>query len=82
MEQADCLASLQAGDAAYVTGIDAACGLHRRLEDIGFTQGARVRCLFAAPCGEPKAYLVRGAVMALRLEDARRVRVKTEGVCD
>lgn len=77
MERANRLSTLRAGDAAYVTGIDAACNMFRRLEDIGFTRGARVCCLFAAPGGEPKAYLVRGAVMALRYEDARFVRVRS-----
>ena len=34
-----------------------------------------MRCLFAAPSGEPRAYRIRGAVIALRREDAALVRV-------
>ncbi len=76
MAWANNLAALGPGDAAYVTGIDTGHDMHKRLEDIGFTQGAFIRCLFAAPSGEPRAYLVRGAVMALRSADAALVRVE------
>ena len=43
--------------------------------DLGLTHGARVRCLFAAPGGDPRAYRIRGAVIALRSEDAGLVRL-------
>ena len=48
----------------------------RRLMDLGFTPGARVMCLFAAPSGDPRAYMVRGSVIALRREDAARMVLK------
>ena len=50
-----------------------------RLEQLGFTKGSRVIPLAAAPLGgEPRAYWVRGCVMALRHRDARRVGVEEE----
>ena len=52
-----------------------------RLMDLGLTRGARVRCLFAAPSGEPRAYLIRGAVIALRREDAALVCASAREVC-
>lgn len=45
----------------------------RRLLDLGFTPGAVVTCLFSAPSGDPRAYMVRGSVIALRREDAARM---------
>ncbi len=45
----------------------------RRLLDIGLTPGASATCLYGAPSGNPKAYLIRGAVIALRNEDALMV---------
>ena len=42
---------------------------------LALTHGARVRCLFAAPGGDPRAYRIRGAVIALRSEDAGLVRL-------
>ena len=47
--------------------------VRRRLMDLGLTPGARVACLFSAPSGDPRAYMVRGSVIALRREDAAGV---------
>jgi len=47
----------------------------RRLMDLGFVPGTRVRVLRTSPLGDPRAYLVRGAVIALRREDAARILV-------
>ena len=69
------LSDLPAGRSADVAQMDAPGPMGRRLLDIGFTEGTRVQCLYAAPSGEPRAYLVRGAVIALRREDAARVRL-------
>lgn len=47
--------------------------MKRRLMDLGFTIGTTVTCVL---CGSGiKAYLVRGAVIALRNEDADKVPV-------
>ena len=47
--------------------------LSQRLEDLGLTVGASVLPLHRSPAGSPTAYLVRGAVIALRREDAARI---------
>ena len=46
--------------------------MRRRL--IGFTEGAEIECVLAAPGGGIKAYLVRGSVIALREGDARLIK--------
>ncbi len=56
------IASLYAGDA-----------MRRRLLDMGLTPGACATCLYEAPSGDPKAYFIRGAVVALRNEDASTI---------
>lgn len=48
--------------------------MRRRLMDIGFTEGAEIECVLAAPGGGIKAYLVRGSVIALREGDARLIK--------
>ncbi len=45
------------------------------LLDLGFTQGAVVECLFVSPMGDPIAYRVRGAAVALRREQSGKVLV-------
>ena len=44
--------------------------MRRRLHDIGLTPGTRVKCLQKSPLGDPVAFLIRGAVIALREEDS------------
>ncbi len=52
-------------------------GLHRRrLLDLGFTPGARVRVYARAMFGDPRAYWIRGTRIALREEQAARIWVR------
>ena len=70
------LCDMSTGQRARVVGVPGDVAMSRRLLDVGFTPGAAVTCLFQAPGGDPRAYLVRGAVIALRREDARAVQVE------
>ena len=45
----------------------------RRLLDLGFVPDTAVECLCRSPGGDPTAYLVRGAVIALRVGDAAKI---------
>ena len=42
---------------------------------MGLTEGARVECLHRSPLGDPAAYAIRGAVVALRDCDSARIAV-------
>lgn len=48
----------------------------RRLGDLGLIEGSRVKCLFRSPLGDPTAYEIKGAVIALRQRDARSIVVE------
>lgn len=65
------LSELRPGQIGRVCKIDAA--LADRLYGFGLSEGCNVKCLFSSPPGDPKAYLIKGAAVALRAEDARRV---------
>lgn len=52
--------------------------MRRRLQDIGLINGTKVECLQKSPFGDPVAYLIRGAVIAIRAEDSSKVIVKCE----
>ncbi len=67
---------LAEGQQARVGEIYAQGALRRRLQDIGLTPGTRVRCLQKSPAGDPVAYLIRGAAIALRREDSRLVSLR------
>lgn len=47
--------------------------MRRRLLDIGLIEGTKVSCLQKSPAGDPVAYLIRGAVIALRTEDSSQI---------
>ncbi len=64
------------GQSAYVTEVRSAPAMERRLTDIGLIRGTRVTCLCRSPAGDPAAYLIRGAVIALRRRDAACVQVE------
>lgn len=47
--------------------------MRRRLLDIGMIEGTRIECVGRSPAGDPMAYLIRGAVIAIRGEDGSGV---------
>lgn len=62
-------------ETAIITKLNTQGGMRRRLLDIGMIEGTNIRCLFRRPSGDPTAYLIRGAVIALRSEDSHSVEV-------
>ena len=51
-------------------------GMKRRLLDLGLTPNTLVECLNVSPHGDPKAFLIRGAVIALRREDCNNILIR------
>lgn len=72
------LDALPIGKSACVAALCAAGAQRRRLLDLGFVPGARVEALHASPWGDPVAYGVCGAVIALRRADAREICILME----
>ena len=67
------LKTLSAGERAVVSGFLPGREVSGRLSEIGFTPGSEVKCLFDAPSGSPRAYLVKNTVIALRDTDASAI---------
>lgn len=67
------LETLRPGQTGAVGPLTGDESLRRRLQDLGLIPGTRVECVLKSPLGDPAAYLVRGAVIALRRKDARQV---------
>ena len=70
------LADMLPGDTATVKEITTEGDMRRRLLDIGLTPGTRVECIGKSPGGAPKAFLIRGAVIAIRNEDCSGIRLE------
>ncbi len=71
------LASLAQGEQATVTDISPGCrGVERRrLLDLGLVPGTVVKAEFSSPAGDPMAYRVRGALIALRAQQAEMIHI-------
>jgi DtxR family Mn-dependent transcriptional regulator len=74
------LATLEPGESATVMGISRACrGLQRRrLMDLGVLPGTVVRSEMKSAGGDPTAYLIRGATVALRKTQANLIHIRRE----
>ena len=71
----DSLTNLKVGQRARVTALHSGGSMRRRLQDIGLIAGTEVECVQKSPAGDPVAYLIRGALIALRSEDSARVMI-------
>ncbi len=69
------LDELSAGDVAVVRRLSLEGDIRRRLQDIGLIEGTLVECLGKSPSGDPHAYLIRGAVIAIRAANGKQVLV-------
>ena len=71
------LAALALGETGVVDRIAPACQgpARRRLLDLGVVPGTPVRATLRGAGGDPTAYLIRGATIALRREQAARVEI-------
>lgn len=63
------------GQSAVVRSLAVAGSIRRRFLDIGLTENTRVECLGRSPGGDPSAYLIRGAVVAIRRDDCKKILV-------
>jgi len=72
------LADLQDGQPGVVVTLDPSCQgfSRRRLMDLGFTPGARLEPQLSTFAGDPRAYRIRGTLVALRRDQARQVLVR------
>lgn len=69
------LSDLKAGEKSVVEKIVINGDMKRRFLDLGLISGTEVECVGVSPAGDPKAYCIRGAVIAIRNKDGNSVLV-------
>ena len=74
------LSALREGESGYVMQIHAQPAMERRLADLGLIPGTRVTCEARSPAGDPVAYRIRGALIALRRKDAEGILLERQAV--
>jgi len=70
------LYSVPIGRRVIVEKVLASGGIKRRLLDIGLTPGTMVESVLCNPGGNLIAYMIRGALIAIRDDDAKNVLVR------
>lgn len=70
------LHQLSLGSTGKVRQLTADGNTRRRMLDLGLICGTRVEALQKSPSGDPIAYEIRGAVIALRSEEAAKIVVE------
>ncbi|MCI1966369.1 MAG: ferrous iron transport protein A [Oscillospiraceae bacterium] len=71
------LSQLPVGTKASVASLLSDGTTRRRMLDLGVIGGTQIESLYQSPSGNPVAYLIRGAVIALRSDVSAKIMVST-----
>ncbi|MBQ7950261.1 MAG: ferrous iron transport protein A [Clostridia bacterium] len=67
------LSQLPVGQSATVCQLQTSGSMRRRLQDLGIIHGTKIECVLKSPAGDPVAYRIRGALIALRKSDSKTI---------
>lgn len=70
------LDQLEIGTKAKVIKINSSGTIKRRLLDIGLVEDTTVECILTSPFKDPRAYLIKGATIAIRNDDAKNIAIR------
>lgn len=70
------LNQIKVGNKAVICKLHNGDGIRRRLLDMGMIPGTVVESVMKSPGGDPTAYLIRGALVALREEESMQIEVE------
>lgn len=73
------LYNLPVGKSAVVKSLNAGGIARRRMMDLGLVPGTEVEALRYSPFKDPRAFKIRGAVIALRREEGCQILVEYKG---
>ncbi len=76
MSEIERLSDMEIGERAVVRELLSDESIRRRLLDMGMIEGTVVECVGKSPAKDPCAYLVRGAVIAIRIKDGDKVLIE------
>lgn len=72
------LHDLPVGKSAVVLAISSEGITKRRMMDLGLVPGTRVETVRISPAGDPKAFNIRGAVIAFRKEESSKILIEVK----
>lgn len=74
------LDKLLPGQEATVAALETTGANRRRLMDLGILPGTKLTAEMRSPLGDPTAYRIRGAVIALRREQAQQIQITLDSM--
>lgn len=72
------LNELKVGEKATVKNVLDESSMKQRFIDIGIITGTKLECVLISPFKNPKAYMIKGAVIAIRDEDAKFIEIERD----
>ena len=63
------LNKLKLNETGYIKSLNCTDGVKRRLLDLGLIEGTPITPILISPSGDPKAFEIRGSIIAIRVED-------------
>ena len=79
MRTPETLNQLSPGELAVVEKLRVTGEMRRRFLDLGLIEDTLVECVGRSPSGDPSAYLIRGAVIAIRASDCKDILIRKLG---
>ena len=75
MEKRKVLSKVEIGNLGKVLDINCEGDVRRRFLDLGVVKGTKIKPVLISPLGDPRAYEIRGSIIAFRKEDADKIEV-------
>ena len=72
-----CLNDMYIDEICYIDKVLTKGSIRQRFLDIGLIENTKVKCVLKSPSGDPKAFLIRDAVIAIRNDDCKDVFIKS-----
>lgn len=71
------LSQLPLNQLGIIEEINCKGNIRRRLLDLGLIQGTKIIPVLISPSKDPKAFQVRGSLIAIREEDTKQIKIET-----
>ena len=69
------LSQLPLNKYGYIQELKCDGNIRRRLLDLGLVKGTKITPVLVSPSKDPRAFFVRGSIIAIRKEDAEKVEI-------
>ncbi len=78
VEQTILLSELPLNQKGYIKKLNCSGNIRRRLLDLGFVEGAQIMPVLTSALNDPRAFFIRGTLIAIRSEDASLILITSK----